>query len=112
MAWAARIFQSGDSATLYMSIQQKYFSLPDDTLVYPCHDYEHRRVSTIAQEKLRNQNIGGGKTLEEFIQIMDNLDLPYPRKMDFAVPGNEHCGQCPGNVPEQYRGPCANHDQG
>ena len=58
-------FQSGDSETLYNSIQQKYFSLPDDTLVYPCHDYTQRRVSTIAQEKARNAHIGG-KNLEEF----------------------------------------------
>jgi len=105
-------FQSGDSETLYNSIQQKYFSLPDDTLVYPCHDYTQRRVSTIAQEKARNEHIGGGKTLDEFKQIMHELDLPYPRKIDFAVPGNEQCGQCPENVPEQYRGPCQKHDQG
>ena len=105
-------FQSGDSETLYTSIQQKYFSLPDDTLVYPCHDYENRRVSTIAQEKARNAHIGGAKSLEEFKTIMDNLDLPYPRKIDFAVPGNEQCGECPGNVPDKYSGPCARHDQG
>ena len=104
-------FQSGDSKTLYNSIQQKFFSLPDDTLVYPCHDYNQRRISTIAQEKERNQHIGG-KSLEEFIVIMDELDLPYPRKIDFAVPGNEQCGQCPDNVPEKYRGPCAKYDQG
>ena len=105
-------FQSGDTETLYKSIQQKYFTLPDDTLVYPCHDYENRRVSNIAQEKARNAHIGAAKTLEEFKLIMDNLDLPYPRKIDFAVPGNEQCGQCPDNVPEKFRGPCANHDQG
>ena len=104
-------FQSGDSETLYNSIQQKYFSLPDDTLVYPCHDYTQRRVSTIAQEKARNTHIGG-KSLEEFKKIMRDLDLPYPRKIDFAVPGNEQCGKCPDNIPEQYRGPCLKHDQG
>jgi hypothetical protein len=43
---------------------------------------------------------------------MDGLDLPYPRKIDFAVPGNEECGQCPTNIPEQFRGPCAASDQG
>ena len=105
-------FQSGDTETLYKSIQQKYFTLPDDTLVYPCHDYNNRHVSTIAQEKARNEHIGGAKTLEQFKTIMDNLNLPYPRKIDFAVPGNEKCGQCPDDVPEQYRGPCARHDQG
>ncbi len=105
-------FQSGDAETLYKSIQQKFFTLPDDTLVYPCHDYEGRRISTIAQEKTRNEHIGGGKTLDEFKQIMDNLNLPYPRKIDFAVPGNELCGECPKDIPDKYRGPCASHDQG
>lgn len=104
-------FQSGDSATLYKSIQQKFFTLPDETLVYPCHDYEQRRISSIAQEKARNKHIAG-KTEQEFIDTMANLDLPYPRKIDFAVPGNERCGECPDNVPEQYRGPCAKFDQG
>jgi len=104
-------FQSGDSATLYKSIQQKFFTLPDETLVYPAHDYTQRRISTIAQEKVRNKHIGG-KTLEEFVAIMGKLNLPYPRKIDFAVPGNQRCGKCPDNVPEQYRGPCAKYDQG
>lgn len=104
-------FQSGDSATLYNSIQQKFFSLPEDTLVYPCHDYENRHISTIAQEKQRNKHIGG-KSLQEFIEVMDNLNLPYPRKIDFAVPGNMECGQCPDNIPQQYRGPCDRYDQG
>jgi hypothetical protein len=40
------------------------------------------------------------------------MKLPYPRKIDFAVPGNERCGQCPDNVPEQYRSPCERRDQG
>lgn len=105
-------FQSGDSATLYQSIHDKLFSLPDETLVYPAHDYDGRFISSIAQEKTRNPRLGGGKTLEEFVAIMDGLDLPYPRKIDFAVPGNALCGQCPENVPEQYRGPCDTHEQG
>jgi sulfur dioxygenase len=104
-------FQSGDSAMLYESIQQKFFTLPDDTLVYPCHDYEDRHVSTILQEKKRNKHIGG-KTQEEFIDIMSSLDLPYPRKIDFAVPGNQACGVCPSNVPDEFSGPCDRHDQG
>lgn len=104
-------FQSGDSETLYKSIQQKFFTLPDETLVYPCHDYENRHISSIAQEKERNKHIGG-KSLDEFKKVMAELDLPYPRKIDFAVPGNQQCGQCPDNVPEQYQGPCAKYDQG
>ena len=105
-------FQSGDAATLYRSIQEKFFTLPDTTLVYPCHDYEGRFVSSIAQEKARNPRLGGGKTLAEFVAIMHDMDLPYPRKIDFAVPGNERCGECPDNVPEQYRAACEQRDQG
>jgi glyoxylase-like metal-dependent hydrolase (beta-lactamase superfamily II) len=105
-------FQSGDAAALYRSIHDKLFTLPDDALVYPAHDYEGRFVSTIAQEKKRNPRLGGGKSEVEFVQIMNGLDLAYPRKIDFAVPGNEQCGRCPPNVPEQYRGACDRNDQG
>ncbi|TDX98131.1 MBL fold metallo-hydrolase [Thiohalophilus thiocyanatoxydans] len=105
-------FQSGDAATLYRSIHDKFFTLPDETLVYPCHDYEGRFVTTIAQEKIRNPRLGNNKSLDEFVEIMNNMDLPYPRKIDFAVPGNEQCGACPENVPDEYRTPCDRHDQG
>jgi len=105
-------FQSGDAAALYRSIHEKLFTLPDDTLVYPAHDYEGRFISTIAQEKARNPRLGGGKSETEFVQIMNGLDLDYPRKIDFAVPGNEECGRCPSNVPEKYRGACERNDQG
>ena len=54
-------FQNGDAATLYRSVHEKLFSLPDETLVYPAHDYQGRRVSSIAQEKTRNPRLGGGK---------------------------------------------------
>lgn len=105
-------FQSGDAATLYETIHNKFFSLPDETLVYPCHDYEGRFITTIAQEKTRNPRLGNNKSKEEFVKIMENMDLPYPRKIDFAVPGNEMCGVCPDNVPEKYSGPCDRNDQG
>ena len=86
-------FQGGDAATLYRSVHDKIFSLPDDTLVFPGHDYQQRRVSTVAQERLRNPRLGGGKTLEEFVAIMAALNLPRPAKMDVAVPANRLCGQ-------------------
>lgn len=105
-------FQSGDAATLYRSIHTKFFSLPDETLVYPCHDYDGRRISTIGQEKARNPRLGNGKTLEEFVAIMNGMDLPYPRKIDFAVPGNQRCGECPPDVPPEYSAPCQRHEQG
>ncbi len=105
-------FQSGDATTLYHSIHDKLFSLPDETLVYPGHDYEGRFISSIAQEKVRNPRLGGNKSIDEFVAIMNGLDLPYPRKIDFAVPGNEMCGKCPSNIPDEYRRPCDEHEQG
>lgn len=105
-------FQSGDAHKLYRSIQDKFFTLPDETLVYPAHDYENRQITTIGQEKLRNPRLNNNKSEEEFVSIMHGLDLPYPRKIDFAVPGNERCGECPDNVPAEFRGPCDIGDQG
>lgn len=105
-------FQSGDAEQLYDSIHNKLFSLPDETIVYPAHDYEQRWISSIAQEKQRNPRLGNNRAKESFVEIMDNMDLPYPRKIDFAVPGNRQCGVCPDNVPEELRGPCEMHEQG
>lgn len=108
-------FQGGDAAALYHSVTQKLFSLPDDYLVYPAHDYQNRRVSTIAQEKLRNPRLGQGKNLEEFKHIMDNLDLSYPSFIDYAVPGNQRNGVCPDELPadlQHYCGPARPNFQG
>ena len=105
-------FQSGDAGELFDSIQQKLFTLPGETLVYPAHDYTGRHVSSIAQEKARNPRLGKGMPKEQFVEIMNSLDLPYPKKIDFAVPGNEACGVCPPNVPDELRSPCELFDQG
>lgn len=99
-------FQNGDAATLYRSVHDKLFTLPDDTLVFPAHDYEGRRVSTIAQEKARNPRLGGGRGLEAFVAIMNGLGLPYPKFIDFAVPGNRQCGVCPEGIPENLQHYC------
>jgi len=85
-------FQQGNSTTLYQSITEKIFTLPPDTLVYPGHDYHGQRVSTIAQEIALNPRLGQQKTLTEFIEIMQNLDLPYPKYIDQALPANQACG--------------------
>ena len=55
---------------------------------------------------MRNPRIDHQTSRNEFIETMNGLDLPYPRKIDFAVPGNESCGDCPDNIPDKYRGPC------
>ncbi len=105
-------FQSGDSATLYRSIHEKFFSMPDDTLVYPGHDYEGRFISTIGQEKLRNPRLKDQRSEAEFVAMMDAFEFPHPTKMEYAVPGNELCGQCPDNMPPERRALCKPHDQG
>lgn len=84
-------FQGGDAGQLYDSITKKLFNLPDETLVYPGHDYRGFRVSSILQEKLLNPRLLG-KTREEFIIMMDNLNLPKPRLIDIAVSANLYCG--------------------
>jgi len=86
-------FQGGDAATLYASVHAKIFSLPDDTLVFPGHDYQQRCVSSVSQERARNPRLGGGKTVDEFVAIMAGLNLPRPKKMDVAVPANRECGE-------------------
>lgn len=99
-------FQNGDAAALYHSVRGKLFALDDDTLVYPAHDYEQRRISTIGQEKARNPRLGGDRTLEDFVLLMNGLDLAYPKFIDFAVPGNRECGVCPPGVPDQLQQYC------
>lgn len=87
-------FQNGDSATLFKSVREKLFALPENTLVYPAHDYSGRRVSTIMQERTRNPRLNDEISLPEFQRIMAELDLPYPKKIDVAVPANLKCGDC------------------
>lgn len=99
-------FQNGNAEDLYNSIHKKLFTLPDDYLVYPGHDYNNRFVSSIGQEKKRNPRLGNGKTADEFKQIMANLNLPYPKFIDYAVPGNKLCGVCPAGLPESLEKYC------
>lgn len=99
-------FQNGDADALFRSVREKLFTLPDDYLVYPAHDYQNRHVSSIAQEKQRNPRLGGDKSLEQFKEIMANLNLAYPKFIDHAVPGNRLCGVCPKDLPENLAHYC------
>ena len=99
-------FQNGDADVLYKSVTEKLFTLHDEMLVYPAHDYQNRRVSSIGQEKRRNPRLGHGRTLAEFKAIMAGLNLPYPKFIDYAVPGNRRCGKCPDDLPDQMREYC------
>ena len=85
-------FQSGDAGTAWDSITGKLFLLDENTVVYPGHDYNGLTVSTIGEEKASNPRLGGGRSREEYIAIMDGMDLPKPKRIDEAVPGNLQCG--------------------
>ncbi|RVE63044.1 hypothetical protein OJAV_G00162950 [Oryzias javanicus] len=83
-------FQQGSSSRLYDSIHQKIFTLPEGCLIYPAHDYLGQTVSTVGEERKLNPRLT--KSKEEFIKIMENLNLPKPKKIDISVPANLVCG--------------------
>lgn len=85
-------FQQGNAGQLYDSIHKQIFSLPDETLIYPGHDYNGNTVSTVGQEKRENKRLGGQKSRKEFVEIMANLKLAYPKQIDVALPANQACG--------------------
>ena len=85
-------FQNGDARAAYDSIFNKLLRLPDQTLVYPAHDYQGCTVSTIDEERRCNPRLQVASA-EEYAGLMDSLHLPSPRLMDVAVPANLRCGQ-------------------
>jgi len=84
-------FQNGDPRAQYDSIFNKLLKLPNETLVYPAHDYKGDTVSTIGEEKLFNPRLKV-KSVDEYVDLMNNLKLPNPKMMDVAVPANMHVG--------------------
>lgn len=84
-------FQNGSAEQLYHSITRKLFALPDDTQVFPGHDYRGLTVTTIGEEKRFNARIAN-RTLDEFVRVMGALNLPAPKKLQEAVPANRACG--------------------
>jgi glyoxylase-like metal-dependent hydrolase (beta-lactamase superfamily II) len=84
-------FQNGNAGQLHDSITHQLFTLPDETQVYPAHDYKGHTVTTIGEEKRFNPRLAG-KDRASFIQLMAELHLPPPKKIDIAVPANRACG--------------------
>lgn len=84
-------FQNGDPRMQYDSIFNKLLKLPNETLVYPAHDYKGDTVSTIGEEKMFNPRLRV-KSVDEYVDLMNNLHLPNPKMMDVAVPANVHVG--------------------
>jgi sulfur dioxygenase len=85
-------FQNGDPRASWDSITNKLMKLPDETLVYPAHDYKGWTVSTIGEERRFNPRLQVG-SVAEYVALMDGLKLPNPRLMDVAVPANLRCGR-------------------
>lgn len=86
-------FQGGDVHRMWRSIREEIFSLPDECVIYPAHDYAGRTSSTVGEEKRFNPRIGGEAREEDFVGYMTNLGLPHPAKIDIAVPANLKCGE-------------------
>src|SRR5262252_5528807 len=84
-------FQNGDPRAQYDSIFNKLLRLPEETLVYPAHDYKGETVSTIGEEKAFNPRLQV-KSIDEYVELMNNLNLPNPKMMDVAVPANMKVG--------------------
>ncbi len=85
-------FQNGDPRAQYNSLFGRLLQLPDDTLVYPGHDYKGWTVSTIGEEKRHNPRLQVAN-VEEYVAVMNGLNLANPRLMDVAVPANLQCGR-------------------
>lgn len=83
-------FQHGCAETLYASVHNEIFTLPDSTLLCPAHDYKGWSVTTVKEEKIYNPRLS--KSKEEFVYIMEHLNLPYPKKIDASLPANLVCG--------------------
>ena len=84
-------FQNGDPRAQYDSIFNKLLKLPDETMVFPAHDYKGETVSTIGEEKAFNPRLQVA-SLDQYVELMNNLNLPNPKMMDVAVPANMRVG--------------------
>src|SRR6202030_4366770 len=84
-------FQNGDARQQYASIFGRLLKLPEETLVYPAHDYKGDTVSTIGEEKAFNPRLQV-KSVDEYVDVMSRLQLPNPQMMDVAIPANMRVG--------------------
>ncbi len=85
-------FQEGDAARLFDSITRQIFVLPDNCAIYPAHDYSGRTRSSVAEEKAFNPRVGGNANERDFVQYMNAMQLPHPKKIDEALPANMRSG--------------------
>jgi sulfur dioxygenase len=92
-------FQQGDPHVLFKSVRERIFNLPDECLLYPGHDYKGRMVTSVAEEKRYNARLGLAKSEQEFVEIMNGLQLAYPKRIDEAVPANLESGMIQPEAP-------------
>jgi sulfur dioxygenase len=86
-------FQQGDARTLFRSVRAQIFSLPDECLVYPGHDYRGLSVTSVGEEKLYNPRLAESIGEGDFVGYMEHLGLAHPKQMAIAVPANLKCGK-------------------
>jgi sulfur dioxygenase len=86
-------FQQGDARTLFRSVRTQIFSLPEDCLIYPGHDYRGLTQTSVGEEKLYNPRLAESVGEGDFVGYMTHLGLPHPKQMDVAVPANMKCGK-------------------
>ena len=95
-------FQEGDAARLFESITRQIFVLPDNCAIYPAHDYNGRTRSSVAEEKAFNPRVGGDANERDFVQYMNAMQLPHPKKIDEALPANMRSGMpADGRMPQE-----------
>ncbi|MEI7447827.1 MAG: MBL fold metallo-hydrolase, partial [Burkholderiales bacterium] len=92
-------FQQGDAHALWRSVRSQLFSLPQDCLLYPAHDYRGLTVTSVREEQAHNPRLGGEIGEDDFVGYMRNLNLPHPKQIDVAVPANLVCGRPSADAP-------------
>jgi rhodanese-related sulfurtransferase len=93
----------GNGARVADHRSKKETDMLDHTLIFPAHDSQGRTVSSVEEEKLLNPRLGGAKTEDEFVSIMGQLDLAYPKQIDVALPRNSQCGAAVSAEPSPQR---------
>ena len=86
-------FQKGDARRLFRAVHEQIFSLPDDCVLFPAHDYRGLTASSVGEERRYNPRLGGGVLEDDFVGYMQHLGLPHPKQIAVAVPANLRCGR-------------------
>ena len=86
-------FQGGSAENTYDSVRNKIFNYPEETIVYPGHNYKGLTQSTIKYERKCNPNVGDSINREDFVNREKNMERPYPKRFKIAVPANMYCGK-------------------